>query len=160
MEQKPPFKIKQFFQRLLATTRFLIVIPVVGLFFSGLVLMLYGIQKVYTLSIMLFFAQAKDKELVVSFVEAIDIFLLSVAFYIIALGLYELFVDNSLQLPEWLTIKDFGSLKSKLLDVVVVILGVSFLGNVTTWSGDWQIIGLGVGVCAVMIGIKFYVLKK
>lgn len=160
MEQKPPFKIKRFFQRLLAATRFLIVIPVVGLFFSGLVLMLYGIQKVYILSLKLFFAQAKDKELVVAFVEAIDIFLLSVAFYIIALGLYELFVDDSLTLPEWLTIKDFGSLKSKLLDVVVVILGVSFLGNVATWSGDWQIIGLGVGVCAVMIGIKFYISKK
>ncbi len=149
-----------FIRRLLAATRFLIIVPVVGMFFSGLVLMFYGIQKTYTLSLKLFVPEAKDKEMIVAFVETIDIFLLSVAFYIIALGLYELFIDNTLELPEWLTIKDFGSLKSKLLDVVVVILGVSFLGNVTTWNGDWKIIGLGVGVCAVMIGIKYYVAKK
>mgnify|MGYP006275484037 CR=1 FL=1 len=147
-------------RRLLAATRFFIIVPVVGMFFSGLVLMFYGIRKVYNLSLQLFTPESKDKELIVAFVEAIDIFLLSVAFYIIALGLYELFVDNSLELPEWLTIRDFSSLKSKLLDVVVVILGVSFLGNAATWNGDWKIVGLGVAVCAVMIGVKFYAGKN
>ncbi len=151
--------MKSFFRQLLSASRFLVVLPVLGLFASGVSLMVYGLMKIYSLSIELFQPQAKAKELVVAFVEATDIFLLSVAMYIIALGLYELFIDNTLELPEWLAIKDFDSLKSKLLNIVVIILGVSFLGTVTTWAGDWQILGLGVGVCAVIVAITFFYAK-
>ncbi|MFN7119528.1 MAG: YqhA family protein [Saprospiraceae bacterium] len=152
--------MKSFLRQLLSASRYLVVLPVLGLFSSGVTLMVYGLVKVYGLSVALFQPNAKAKELVVAFVEATDIFLLSVAMYIIALGLYELFIDNTLELPEWLAIKDFDSLKSKLLNIIVIILGVSFLGTVTTWAGDWQILGLGVGVCAVMVAITLFLRKN
>lgn len=151
--------MKARFHQLLAATRFLIIIPILGTFLSGIALMVYGIKQVYVVSLQLFVPSEKELKVIVDFVKVIDVFLLSVAFYIIALGLYELFIDGSMKLPDWLTIKDFDSLKSKLLDVVAVILGVSFLGNISTWNGEWEIVGLGISIFVVMIGIKIYVKK-
>jgi uncharacterized membrane protein YqhA len=50
-------------------------------------------------------------------------------FYIIALGLYELFVDDRVELPQWLIIRNIDDLKNKLAGVVVVVMAVLFRGR-------------------------------
>ena len=52
---------------------------------------------------------ADPKELTLVLVTNIDLFLLSAGFYIIALGFYELFVDDDIELPDWLEIHDFDA---------------------------------------------------
>ncbi|MBW4605116.1 MAG: YqhA family protein [Calothrix sp. FI2-JRJ7] len=76
------------------------------------------------------------KKVVVAFVEVIDLFLLSTVFYITALGLYELFIDDRIKVPEWLEIHTLDDLKGKLISVVVVLLSVLFLGQAVTWNGE------------------------
>jgi uncharacterized membrane protein YqhA len=83
-------------------------------------------------------------------VTIIDLFLLGTVLYIIAVGLYELFVDPGLPMPAWLRITTLDDLKERLLGVVVVLLAVTFLGSAVTWDGSVNILALGLAVGTVL----------
>ena len=89
----------------------------------------------------------------VDFLQLVDIFLLGTALYIIALGLYELFIDDSLPMPKWLIITTFEDLKEILIGVIIVLLGVSYLGTAVTWTGGGDILHLGVATGAIILAL-------
>ena len=82
----------------------------------------------------------------------IDLFLLGTVLYIVAIGLYELFVDPGLPMPAWLRITTLDDLKERLLGVVGVLLAVTFLGSAVTWDGSANILALGLAV-GVVLGV-------
>ena len=94
--------------------------------------------------------------LALAFIEIVDLFLLGTVFLMIALGLYELFVDEDLDLPRWLSINSFDDLKNKLVGVVVVVLAVLFLGAVVGWDGSRDLLGFGVGVALVIAALTYF----
>jgi uncharacterized membrane protein YqhA len=73
----------------------------------------------------------------------------------VALGLYQLFIDQSLALPRWLKVNDLSDLKRDLIGVVVVLLGVSFLGEVVNWEGQRELLPLGAAVAVVIAALGF-----
>src|SRR5215212_10480575 len=93
--------------------------------------------------------------LAVDLIEISDIILLGTVLYIVALGLYQLFIDHSLPLPRWLKVDDLADLKRDLIGVVVVLLGVSFLGEVVNWEGENDILPLGAGIALVIAALGF-----
>jgi hypothetical protein len=86
-------------------------------------------------------------------IELIDIFLLGTILYIVALGLYELFIDATLPVPSWLQIATLDDLKDKLVGVVVVLLAVTFLGRAVVWNGSGQILPLGAAIALVIAAL-------
>jgi len=102
------------------------------------------------------FEGSSVKLLSVSFIEVIDILLLSTVFYITSLGLYELFIDEKLPTPSWLHITQLDDLKTKLIGVVVVILAVAFLGQVVSWDGQRNLLFLGAAIALVIGAITFF----
>jgi len=141
-------------RQILAGSRFLIAIPVIGSFIGAMVTLIYGGITTVKVAVETFDNPAFDmtgvKHLSVNFIELIDIYLLGTVLYIIALGLYELFIDPKLPMPAWLHIDSLEHLKEKLLGVIMVLLGVSFLGEVTEWDGDGTILNLGIAIGAVI----------
>lgn len=95
------------------------------------------------------------KLLVVESIELADLILLAVALYIIALGLFELFIAP-VPMPAWLTITSLDDLKSKLINIVVVALGVSFFGQVVTWDGVTNLLTLGLAIGAVIVALAIF----
>ncbi len=93
--------------------------------------------------------------LVVECVELADFILLAVALYITGIGLFELFIAP-VPMPDWLTITSLDDLKSKLINIVVVALGVSFLGQVVTWNGVTNLASLGVAIGAVIVALSIF----
>lgn len=88
-------------------------------------------------------------------VEIIDLFLVATVFYIISLGLYELFIAKA-PLPGWLKICDLDDLKEKLISLVVIALAVLFLGESLVWpnsTGDLLVYGLANAavICAISL---------
>src|SRR4029079_9190007 len=77
--------------------------------------------------------------------------------YVIAVGLYELFVDDNLPLPAWLEIHTLDDLKDKLIGVVVVLMGVLFLGQLIAWDGQRDLLGLGGGTALVIAALTYFV---
>jgi uncharacterized membrane protein YqhA len=99
------------------------------------------------------------KEILATFIEIIDVFLVATVFYIIALGFYELFIAKA-PLPGWLKICSLDDLKSKLLGLVIIALSVLILGEGLTWNGSSDILGFGLAIAAGIAAISFYVWVK
>jgi uncharacterized membrane protein YqhA len=85
---------------------------------------------------------------------------LATVLYIIALGLYALFVDDRLPLPAWLEIHDLDDLKEKLISVVIVVLGVLFLEQVVAWDGGRDLLGFGAAIALVVAALTYFLSQK
>ena len=92
-------------------------------------------------------------------IEIIDIFLVATVFYLISLGLYELFIAKA-PLPGWVEIRNLDDLKTKLLGLTVIALAVIFLGTALTLSGGTSIMELGVAIGIMIAAISVYLWAK
>lgn len=142
--------------QLLSKSRYLITLAVVGSLLCATTLLFYSLFHSVELAVEALQGNFAGKKLAVAAIELVDIFLLATVFYITALGLYELFIDDTLKVPAWLEIHDLDDLKSRLLGVVVTVLGVLFLGQVVAWDGQRDLMGYGFSIAAVIAAITFY----
>ena len=140
-------------------SRFLVVIAIIGLMIGSIVVIITGFGQLFRISSFLIaegiFSDEVGTFLSVSVSEMIDLFLIGLVLIIIALGLYQLFIDPDLILPEWLNTPSLESLKARLLIVILVVLPVTFLGYVTTAEDGISIAGFGIGISLVMIAIGY-----
>lgn len=143
--------------RLFAWTRWLIVAAVLAALLLATVLLAYAAVAAVAISwdvaTDLSFTSTGTKELSIQVIEMVDAILLGTVVYIVALGLYELFIDSEMPVPDWLDIDTLDDLKSKLVGVVVVLLAVSFLRFATAWDGDRGILYLGAGIALVIAAL-------
>lgn len=146
--------------RILASSRQLILLAVICSFIASVTVLLYGVIQTGSAILQVLHDGAVSskggKKLVVSLVEVIDLFLLSTVFYITALGLYELFIDDNINVPEWLEIHNIDDLKGKLISVIIVVLSVLFLGQAVTWSGDANFLTFGGSVALVIASLTYF----
>ncbi len=151
-------------QRLLSSSRYLVIIAVIGTFIAATTLLIYaGISIVQQIidTIMYSTVTAKGaKALALGFIENTDIFLVGTVLYIMSLGLYELFIDDTITLPEWLVMHSLDDLKGKLIGVIVVVMAVVFLGHVVTWHGETEIVYLGGAIGIVIAGLTYFTGQK
>ncbi|MBL8432225.1 MAG: YqhA family protein [Dechloromonas sp.] len=151
--------------RLFASTRHIVLVPIVGTFVASVGLMLYEAVALITMLVDIVHGGAvlpKDvKSLAVGLIEAVDIFLIGIAMYMISVGLFTLFVDDRLPLPRWLVVQDFEDVKANLVSVVIAVLAVLFLREAVAWSGDGDILGFGSALALVIAALSLYLgLKK
>jgi uncharacterized membrane protein YqhA len=148
--------------RFAAASRYLIVVAVVGIFVAATALLIYGAAETFTMVAGLFGSAGGkgSKALILAAIELVDLFLLATVMYVIAIGLYELFIDDTLVLPDWLEIHDLDDLKNKLIGVVIVVLGVLFLGQVIAWDGQRDLLGYGVAVALVVAALTYFLSQQ
>ena len=141
-------------------SRYLVVVAVLGSLVAAVALFVYGAVETFSVVVdtvaMAEVSSKGAKVLALAFIEIVDLFLLGTVFLIIALGLYELFVDEGLKLPKWLVIRTLDDLKNKLAGVVVVVMAVLFLGQVVTWDGQRELVGFGVAIAAVIAALTWF----
>jgi uncharacterized membrane protein YqhA len=144
-------------RRLLEASRYLVIFAVLGSLLVSAVTLIYGALAVVDLCLEAFVRNPIDesgaKRVTVSAIQIIDLFLVGTVLYIVALGLYQLFIDSELPMPSWLKVVSIDSLKEKLIGVVIVVLGVAFVGHVVEWKGDQNILYLGLAVGAVLAAL-------
>ncbi len=152
------------FRRIFTYTRYLIGFAVLGAFIAAVTTLVYGAVTTVKIAVDAFTAAAftgkAAKGLALGFIEMIDLFLLGTVFYIVALGLYELFIDDTLEMPAWLQIHHLDDLKAKLVSVVIVILGVLFLGQVVTWDGERDLLPFGAGIALVIAALTYMLSQR
>jgi uncharacterized membrane protein YqhA len=151
-------------RKLLSNSRYFILIAVVMSFIAAMVTLVYGAVQMIGTMVWLFreggVSSDASKRLVVSLIEVIDMFLLGTVFYITSLGLYELFIDDRVEVPEWLEIHSIDDLKGKLISVVVVVLGVLFLGKAVSWNGEDNFLPFGVSTASVIASLTYFLSAK
>ena len=145
--------------KFLSSSRYIILIAILCAFIAAVTLLVIAGIETVQIVINAFTERVDGKSvklLAISFIEIIDVLLLGTIFYITALGLYELFIDEQLPTPGWLQITDLDDLKSKLIGVIVVILAVVFLGQVVDWKGGMDILFLGLAIAVVILAITVF----
>ena len=150
--------------RLIGLIRYIIIVAVLATLIAATALILFGTVETYVVIRDVFskgeFTSKVAKALLLSFIEITDIFLLATVLYIVALGLYELFIDHQVPVPNWLEIRTLDDLKDKLIGVVIVVIGVGFLGQFTTWNGETNLLVSGGGAALVIAALTFFLGQK
>lgn len=150
--------------RLIASSRYLVIIAVLCSLAASATLLVYGVVETYqVLASLVGAGKAGDKvakQLVLDCIELVDLFLLGTVLLIVGVGLYELFIDSSVPLPAWLVIRTLDDLKNKLIAVVIVVLGVVFLGQVVSWDGQRDLLGFGAAIALVIAALTYFLSQK
>jgi uncharacterized membrane protein YqhA len=147
-------------ENLLSRSRYLVIIAVLGALIASITVLVYAGIVVVGIMIVLFahftFTTEDAEHVAVASVEMIDMFLLSTILYIMSLGLYRLFINDKLPLPHWLEVSSLKDLKEKLLGVIIVLVAVTFLGDLVSWApGDMSILGLGLAAGLVLVALGY-----
>jgi uncharacterized membrane protein YqhA len=149
-------------RRILASSRYIVFIAVIATFVASVALILYQSMIVVEVvfDVMREGSAKSSKVLAVGLIEAIDVFLIAIVGYIIALGLYALFVDDTLPLPRWLEIQHLDDLKNHLVSIVIAVLAVLFLREAVRRAGDLDLLSLGGALAVMIAALTFFLTIK
>jgi uncharacterized membrane protein YqhA len=150
--------------RFFSASRYLALIPVFCIFLAASALLFFGaastVQMIFEVIVGGKLDSKVGKALLLESIELVDLFLLGTVLYVIAIGLYELFIDDTLALPGWLEIHDLDDLKDKLIGVVIVVFGVLFLGQVISWDGQRDLLSPGAAIALVIFALAYFLSHK
>lgn len=158
--------------RLLLGTRYLVLIPILGLGIAAAFFFVFGgislIQLLFELALNgvgLGHDAAEMSQGVIIFevVEYVHTFLVGTVLYITAVGLFQLFIKE-LDFPNWLKIDSTEELETNLIGVTVVVLAVNFMGamfagNTTDLLPYGAAIALPIAALGVFVGLRAWSLK-
>jgi uncharacterized membrane protein YqhA len=142
--------------RILAATRYAVLIPAIASILGALLLMFQGSVEMVRVVIDVLSNGTKLKLTTVEILTAVDGILLGTVLLVIGYGLYELFIDDDLEVPPWLEVHDLDDLKSKLIGVIVAIIAVIFVGIFVDTDRADDVIAYGVGAGALVVGLAFF----
>ena len=151
-------------RRVLASSRYVVLIAVLGSFVASVTLLVYE-GVVVAEAVVRIIAKGQisaegAKILAVGLIQAVDIFLIAIAVYIISLGLYALFIDDSLPLPRWLEFHDLEDLKANLVSIVIAVLAVLFLREAVAWDGERDLLSFGAVLALFIAALTFFLTLK
>ena len=153
-------------QRFLGGTRYLIVIPVIGLAISAAFFFVFGGFGLLRLlfEIMMGIIEnlthggethVESTLVVIEVVEYVHTFLVGTVLYITAVGLYQLFV-HQIEFPGWLKIDSTEELETNLIGVTVVVLAVNFMGAVFV-GGTEGLLEYGAGIALPIAALGLFI---
>lgn len=150
---------------LLLGSRYLVLAPVCGAVAAAFALFAYGFVRTMLVVWQTFadpqLSSRGGKMLMLAFIEIFDLFLFGTVLLIMGVSLYTLFVDPRMKLPGWLQANSFDDLKINLVTVVIVVIGVTFLGHVVAWDGETDLLrfGLTAAVMTAVLTLFLWVVK-
>ena len=133
---------------LLENSRYLVLIAVIMSLIASVAAFIWGVLRGIGLISSLITTAGKDPLLAGTFIELMDSFLVATALYIFAVALYKLFIED-LNLPAWLVIHNLEELKGMLVNVVILVMGITFLEHLSEWEHAEETLLFGLGVSAV-----------
>lgn len=142
--------------RIFAITRYLIIIPVIGLTLAAALLFVIGGFKLLgELYSALFYSSTMPENVaVIDILEFVHLFLIGTVLWITAIGFYQLFI-HKMPLPKWLEITDIEELETDLIGTVVVVLAVDFLSVI--FHGGKDILEYGVSISLPIAALALYI---
>ena len=155
-ERRPP---SDMIGRMVASSRFFVLIATLSLFLAFMAVMVSTmIVTVVTIlhAMGIDYDGMSQNEMIGKLIKQADYALLATVLYVLALGLYSLFVDDRVPMPSWLRIHDLGNLKELLAGVVVVAIAVIFLGQALTWDGTSDLLAPGLASAAVIASLALF----
>ena len=147
------------FSRAIGRKRFVVLLAVIAVLLVAISLFLLGtIQAVFGVWHAWQGVLGGDlgtTDLTVEFLEIVSVMLKAVVFYIVGVGLYSLFIAP-LNLTISLGVETLVDLESKVVSVVVVILGVTFLEHFIQWQEPVATLQFGAAMALVVVALVLF----
>jgi uncharacterized membrane protein YqhA len=143
-------------RKILGLTRYAVIVPSIASIIGALLLMAQGSISIMMVIVDAVLNEAYLKDTIVDVLTAVDAILLGTVLLVIGYGLYELFVDTKLEVPDWLQVRDLDDLKSKLIGVVVAIIAVVFVGVFVDANRASDVVSYGLGAGALVAGLALF----
>jgi len=156
--------LEEAFETALFNSRFLVLVAVLGVFASSVVMFFKGcVEVIQGVRAIPGFASFKpnpgdDANVLLAFIPAVDNYLFATILLIISMGLYELFISEidpasrkEKTRPNWLRVNDLDDLTSRIGEVVIMILIVTFFKQSFSMKYDrpMDLLILGAGVLLI-----------
>lgn len=150
-------------KRLLGLPRYMMVVAIVCLLIASAVLLLVGIGETFYV-LLAIFGETPSKTIQIEVLSLVDSFLLVTILLIFASGLYTLFLDDDLPVPEWLKPRDIDDLKVRLIGGLLVFLATSFASDVVRDAGGSEtfyqdLLLQGLAIAAVSLPLAWIVVS-
>jgi uncharacterized membrane protein YqhA len=152
-------------RRAVASSRYIVFFAIIGTFLASVALIVY--ETIVVAEVVIAFlrdgasiSSKASKALAVGLIEAVDVFLIAIVAYIISLGLYSLFVDDTLVLPRWLEIHNLEDLKEHLLGVIIAVLAVLFLREAVARAADLDLLSLAAALAIMIAALSLFLALK
>jgi uncharacterized membrane protein YqhA len=144
--------------RLFSSSRYFAAFAVLGSFLAAVTLYVYGtlvvIKSIWNAITAPDVSVEGAKHLQVIFIEMTDVFLLGTVLFIVAFGLYQLFIQPDLPVPAWLKIQNLDQLTERLIEVVGVLLSVTFLAFAAEGVIGASLLEFGVSIAVVIAALS------
>ena len=149
--------------RFFTATRYLIIIPIIGLGLAAAAFFIFGgfgliklLVEGIGVAVGLIEADAHAEEIpfVIEVVEFVHTFLIGTVLYITSIGFYQLFIGE-IEFPGWLKIESTEELETSLIGVTVVVLAVNFLGVVFA-GGNADLLAQGAGIALPIAALGLF----
>ncbi len=143
-------------------TRFVMVLAVISIFAGSTVLLLIGTFETFNaIWHALTNPGVRGTGILRShLIETVDTFLVAVVLYVIAVGLYQLFVNTDVVLPRWLRMSEVGDLENRLVGMVVSVLAVVFVTHAIEPEAMEDLLPLGLSIAAVIAAIALFLYQE
>lgn len=141
--------------RLIGNLRHLVILAVIGIAVQAIAT--YGWAAWITVDFvgdLVSTSAWQQDDTVVELLQVLDLYLIGTVLLITSIGLYELFIGE-VQLPDWLVIRNLSDLKTKIVEVIVLVIGIKFVEKLVTVKDPIDVLWYGLGsgaVMAVLIG--------
>ena len=154
----------------MVATRYLVLIPIVGLALAAAMLFIFGGIKLLELiweTTLVFFglAPAHETELpiYVEIVEYVHTFLIGTVLYLTSVGFFQLFI-RKVDFPRWLRVSNTEELETNLIGVTVVVLAINFMALSFNTDGDYLVrygtsIALPIAALGLFMGMRAWAKK-
>jgi uncharacterized membrane protein YqhA len=140
-------------------TRFMVLIAVVSVILVSFALFVMGagmaVQGVWHAASAYVRGDEGAATITVDLLEVVSTMLKAVVFYLVGVGFYSLFIAP-LNLTAALGIRSFNDLEIKVVSVVIVIMGVTFLEHFIRWNQAVETLLYGVSFAVVVAALVFF----
>jgi uncharacterized membrane protein YqhA len=147
------------FSQIIGHSRYIVLLAVVAVLLVALSLFIFGaiqaITGIWHAWKDLLAGDLGATRLTVEFLEIVSLMLKAVVFYIIGVGLYSLFVAP-LNITVSLGVQTLNDLESKVVSVIVVILGVTFLEHFISWENPLATLQFGGAMALAVIPLVLF----
>ena len=150
--------------RFLTGTRYLILVPILGLAIAAACFFIFGGLGLIRLLFELIFNSTEVSHqaveggpgmIIFEVVEYVHTFLVGTVLYITAVGLYQLFIQE-IDFAGWLKIESTEELETNLISVTVVVLAVNFMGVVFAGKAE-DLLQYGAGIALPIAALGLFV---
>jgi uncharacterized membrane protein YqhA len=156
VDWRAALKERPFLGFFVLAARGMMLLAIVGTFVMSAALVLFAIYDIASAVVLLAQGRLEEKKLLLEAIEAVDTFLIVTVMHVVGIGLYQLYIQDNIPIPEWVRVETIDDLKTKLAGVVIVVLAVFYLGRVITGDNAQNLLFLGGGVGLAIASLSVF----